>query len=391
MSSYSEQQLKKARIATRLIFLFSGIGVASWAPMVPFAKSRLDLNEADLGLVLLAFGVGALLTMPLTGWLVHRFGSRIVTFIAGFILICVLPFLTIASSVLLLSLSLFLFGAVEGALNVAMNAHAVLVEKHSQRPLMSGFHCLFSAGGLVGAVILSVLLEANYTLFACGIAVTAILAIILFTQCQNLLSSIEKSHGVESSTKFVLPQGRVLLLGALCFILFLTEGSMLDWSAVFLRSSLDYDAATAGIGFAVFSIAMAIGRFFGDRLIGYFGPILTVQMGSLICAAGLLLAVNFHWAHAELLGFALIGLGASNIVPVLFSAAGSLPGTSASYGLTVVTTFGYAGLLLGPAVIGFVAQATTLSIALTSVAVLLVAVGFSARSTQPEEPVAILD
>jgi fucose permease len=390
MNIYSDEQLKKARIATRLIFLFSGMAIASWAPMIPFAKSRLDLNEADLGLVLLAFGVGALLTMPLTGWLVHRLGSRIVTFIAGLILLCILPFLTIASSVLLLSLSLFLFGAVEGALNVAMNAHAVLVERHSKRPLMSGFHCLFSTGGLVGAAILSALLEADYSLFTCGIIVTAILALFLFTQCQHLLISIEKSNAVES-TKFVLPQGRVLLLGALCFILFLTEGSMLDWSAVFLRSTLDYEAALAGIGFAVFSIAMAIGRFFGDRLIGYFGPILTVQMGSIICAAGLLLAVNFHWAHAELLGFALIGLGASNIVPVLFSAAGSLPGTSASYGLTIVTTFGYAGLLLGPAFIGFIAQATTLSIALTSVVFLLIAVGLSARSTQPEAPVILLD
>lgn len=369
--------IKKACIATRLIFLFSGVGIASWCPMVPCAKSRLDLSEADLGLVLLAFGLGALLTMPLTGWFVHRYGSRLITFTAGLILVCILPFLAIASSIFLLTILLFLFGAVEGALNVAMNSHAVLVEKKSERPLMSGFHCLFSFGGLVGAAALSLLLEAGFDLLTCALIVSAFLGLIIFTQSPHLISESDKSPS--QKTKFVLPHGRVLLLGAFCFIFFLTEGAMLDWSAVFLRSTLNYDIATAGIGFAVFSIAMAIGRFFGDKLTHYFGPISIVRIGSSICAIGLLIAVNLHWGHMELLGFALIGFGASNIVPVLFSAAGSLSEVSTSVGLTIVTTFGYAGLLLGPAIIGFIAEATTLSIALTSVAFLVIAVGASAR------------
>lgn len=340
--------------------------------MVPYVKANLQLNEAELGLILLAFGMGALITMPLTGWLVHRFGSRTIVFFAGFCMIGLLPSLPLAPSASMLSFFLFLFGASNGALNVSINAQAVIVEKQYNQGIMSGFHCLFSAGGLVGAAGFTFLLEMGFSLAVCAFWFSVAMLIVLFWQFRNLLPGIVDTDQKAQKTRL---RGKIFLLGALCFIAFLTEGSMLDWSAVFLRSVHELDPAIAGMGYAAFSVAMAIGRYTGDRLIRYMGPVATLQLGSALAALGIFIAVNYSWMHMEMVGFVLVGLGASNIVPILFSNAGKQAETSPGIALAVVTTFGYTGLLLGPAVIGFVAQATNLSIALTGVAGLMLLVG----------------
>lgn len=370
--------MNSARRAISIIFFISGLGLSSWAPMVPYAKSRLGLNEADLGLILLAFGIGALLSMPLTGWLVQRFGSRNVTIYSALLLIVILPILTVAASTLSLSLFLFLFGATCGTLNVSMNSHAVFVEKRNDKPIMSGIHCLFSLGGLAGAGVMSLLLEMGMPLFTCSFTLSVLMAAVLIPQYKSLLPTDTEATS-SAHVPFAFPRGKVIFLGSLCFISFLAEGSMLDWSAVFLRSIHGYEAALAGIGYAIFSVAMAFGRFIGDRFIHRFGPIMTIQVGSLLAASGLLLSVNFSWGYIELIGFGMIGLGAANIVPILFSAAGRLPDTAPSHALAVVTTLGYMGILLGPAFIGFVAQSTSLSTALIGVAVLLIGVGIASR------------
>jgi len=369
--------LKKTRIAIRLIFLFAGLAISSWAPMVPYAKARLHLDDAQLGLVLLAFGVGALFTMPLTGWLIKRFGSRKVIFISGLLIICNLPFLTIAPSAYHLSLILVIFGGACGAMNVSINSQAVIMEKKADFPLMSGFHCLFSVGGLFGATIISMMLEADFHLFYCALSMSILLVALLFSQTRHLFHSISDIRNVDQKSKFELPKGKIWLLGILCFISFLAEGSILEWSAEFLYSVHDFDPSLAGIGYAIFSIAMSFGRLTGDKIIARFGPLAVVQLGSLIAASGFIIAVNFSWAHIELLGFFLIGIGASNIVSILFSSAGRLPETSPSSALTFIITFGYTGILLGPAFIGFVAEVTSLSFALTGVAFLLIGVGLT--------------
>jgi MFS family permease len=191
-----------------------------------------------------------------------------------------------------------------------------------------------------------------------------------------------KTHKI-SAGRSTLPNKQVLYLGGLCFIAFMAEGSMLDWSAEYLHSNLDYEASLAGIGYALFSIAMAIGRFIGDRLIQRFGSMQIFQIGSLVAASGFLIVVNLNWGYLELLGFCLIGLGASNVVPILFSSSGRLPEISSNTALTTVTTCGYVGLLLGPALIGFLAQATNLSFALAAIAFLLIAIGTLGRAAIP--------
>jgi len=374
--------ISKARTSTSFMFLVSGISYSCWAPMIPYAKENLELSESQLGLILLAFGIGALGAMPLAGYAVNRFGSKTIASIAAPCLVAMLPLLAMAPSALSLVLLLFAFGSAEGMLNVSMNAQSVAVEVHAGRPILSGFHSLFSLGGLVGAGSMSLLLENGLSLVTSALFLLSFLVMIIAWHFRHLLPASADIRQ-EGSRGFSWPGGQVLFYGIMCFILFLAEGAMLDWGALFLTSVHNYDVSQAGIGYAVFSIAMAIGRFFGDSLIARFGSIFMVRVGGLIAAFGILLSVT-SGNYLELLGFFLIGLGSANIVPIMFGSAGKLPETSASSALTVVITLGYSGMLLGPTFIGFVAELVSLSFSLGFVALLLVAVAFSARKIQPQ-------
>lgn len=372
--------LQKAALATRLIFLMAGFAMASWAPMVPYAKARLHLDDADLGLVLLAFGGGSMLSMPAIGWLAGRYGNRRVIGAAGLLMCLALPVLALASTLPSLAVGLLYFGAMLGAVDVAMNAHAVDVERLQGRAMMSGFHGLFSVGGLVGAAGMSAMLAGGLSLLSCALLVSLAMAVIVFGQQASLLRGAAATHGAPAPAfVFRLPRGLLLLVGMLCFVIFLAEGSMLDWSALLLRDFRGTAAASAGIGYACFSVAMAVGRLTGDRLVARLGPVWTVRAGAALAAIGFLIAALLPWEATALLGFVLVGLGAANVVPVMFSAAGRLPASAPAVSIAAVTTLGYAGLLLGPALIGFVAHATNLPAALACVAALLLLVAASAR------------
>lgn len=376
-------RLQRATRATRMTFLMSGLAMASWAPMVPYAKARLGLDDADLGLVLLAFGGGSMLSMPLVGWLANRYGNDKVIGMAGVLMCLALPMLALVPTVATLAVALLYFGAMLGAVDVAMNAHAVEVERLHGRAVMSGFHGLFSLGGLAGAAAMSAMLASGVPLLGCALLVAVAIALIVATQQTSLLRMPASAHVVPQSsapsTPFRLPRGSLLLVGALCFVSFLAEGSMLDWSALLLRDFRGYSAASAGLGYACFSVAMAAGRLSGDRLIASLGPVWAVRAGATLAAAGFLIAALLPWHATALIGFVLVGLGAANVVPVMFSAAGRLPNVPPAISIGAVTTLGYAGLLLGPALIGFVAHASSLPIALAAVAVLLLLVAASAR------------
>lgn len=385
MSGTNELLFKRACQATRSIFFAFGLGIASWAPMVPFVKTKLQANDAELGLILFASGMGALLSMPIAGFLVHKFGTRSMTALWSMIVIMILPFLVIADTALAVSFALFLFGVSTGFWNISINAHAVEVESKAPIPIMSGLHCFFSTGGLFGAILVSGLLEFGFDPLFCSLTVSSIMFLIILLNWRKLLPHEKGAlqtkipSTASSKTGFAFPDIRVLLLGILCFVSFMTEGSMLDWSAEFLRSTLHYSASIAGIGFALFSTGMVVGRFTGDRIIQWKGTFFLFQIGSLLAACGLLIVISAGWGMLELSGFFLIGLGASNIVPILFSASGRVQSASSNFNLTIVTTFGYMGLLIGPAFIGFIAQATSLSFAFGCISVLLAVVGFSGK------------
>ncbi|WAC12830.1 MFS transporter [Dyadobacter pollutisoli] len=374
-----EEKLKisAARRATLLIFLVCGIGLSSWAPMVPFAKIKLGLNDADLGIVLLSLGAGAIFTMPVTGLLINKFGSRRMALISALIIAFVLPLLLMAPTSYLLAVALFIFGAGIGSVDVAMNAQAVLVQERHGSHIMSSFHGMFSVGGLLGSIGLGFLIKAGLSPTVAAVSISGLLILITVTQFKYLLPHAEEAK--MDSTNFVLPKGAVLVLGLMCFILFLAEGSLLDWSAVFLQFSRGFDPSLSGVGYAAFSVAMAMMRLTGDGLIHRLGSAKVVFYGTLLAGSGFLIAVLTPWAAVAIVGFVLVGLGAANVVPVFFTAAGSIPNVPPSIAISAVTILGYSGQLAGPALIGIIAEFTSLSLALGLVGVMLFVVAVTYR------------
>lgn len=367
----------RAALATRGFFLLVGVGASTWAAMVPLAKARLALDEAQLGLALVCIGIGSVVAMPIAGFLTHRYGNRRIMVLSGLAVCGALPLLAIAPSVIALGATLAVFGGALGVLDVAMNAHAVDVERLAGRPLMSGFHGIYSLGGLVGSAVMIGLLGTGAPPLACTLAVAVALLAVVATQRGQLITTAAPP-AASTRALFVRPPAIAFLVGGLCFVVFLAEGAMLDWSAVFLRGERGISIERASLGYAAFSIAMATGRLLGDRITAALGPVTIVRAGGLVAAAGFVLATALPWQATSLIGFVLVGLGASNIVPVLFSAAGRMSGPSVGMSLATVTALGYAGILAGPAAIGFVAHATSLPRALGGIAVLLLGVAICA-------------
>ncbi len=324
--------------------------------------------------------------MPTSGWLVSRLGSRIVMACAALVMALTLPLLLLLSSTTAMAVTLFVFGSAIGAIDVAMNAHGLQVQNLYGKPIMSSLHGLFSVGGLFGSLGLGFLIKLGLNpIYAIG-SIALLMVIINITQYRQLFSvDVEQQVMTQFATVEEKPttgkqpyawlHGSVLFLGLMCFAVFLAEGAILDWSAIFLRDSKGIDAELAGAGYAAFSVAMATMRLLGDKLITRLTSKTVVVGGSLVGAVGLAFAVLSPWILGSLVGFVLLGLGAANIVPVFFSAAGRLPGIAPTVSIPAITTIGYTGLLAGPALIGFIAYRFSLSIALGIIALLLVAVG----------------
>ena len=363
------------QMSTRIAFFIAGFGLAAWAPLVPYAKARAGLDEATLGLLLLCLGAGSILAMPISGILATRFGCRRVL-IGGTLLICLaLPLLATASSLALLIATLFVFGAGLGAVDSTVNLQAVIVERASGRNMMSGFHGLFSVGGIAGAAGVSALLALGLSpLWAIVVVIVLILAALL-KAAPHLLAYGSESTG----PAFAVPHGVVLFIGLLCFTVFLAEGAMLDWSAVFLTTEKNIGEAYAGLGYAAFALTMTAGRLMGDTIVKRLGARRVIVLGGMFAAAGMALATLGTGWEVALLGYALVGVGCSNIVPVLYTAVGKQTVMPENIAVPAITTLGYAGILAGPAAIGFIAHASSLSIAFLLITAMLMAVAISGR------------
>ncbi|WP_338474507.1 MFS transporter [Pseudomonas sp. MS646] len=363
------------QMSTRLAYLIAGVGIAAWAPLVPYAKARANLDEGTLGLLLLCLGVGSILAMPISGALAARFGCRRVLS-GGTILVCLaLPLLATMTTLPWLVAALFVFGAGLGTVDSTVNLQAVIVERASGKTMMSGFHGMFSLGGIIGAAGVSALLGLGLSPLGATLVVNALLLLALFKAAPHLLP-----YGSESSgPAFAIPHGVVLFIGILCFIVFLAEGAVLDWSAVFLTSERGVETAYAGLGYAAFALTMTVGRLTGDSVVRRLGPKRIIIYGGTLAATGFLLATLAPMWQAALLGYALVGAGCSNIVPVLYTAVGKQTLMPEAIAVPAITTIGYAGILAGPALIGFVAHGSSLSVAFGLIALALVAVAASGR------------
>ncbi|MHC8318597.1 MFS transporter [Pseudomonas sp. LB3P31] len=363
------------QMSTRVAFFIAGFGIAAWAPLVPYAKARAGLDEGTLGLLLLCLGVGSILAMPMAGILASRFGCRRVA-VGGTLLICAaLPLLATVSSIPALIAALFMFGAGLGTVDSTVNLQAVIVERASGKTMMSGFHGLFSLGGIVGAAGVSALLGFGLSPLMAMLVVVVMLLVALCKAAPNMLAYGSESAG----PAFAIPHGIVLFIGGMCFIVFLAEGAALDWSAVFLAQERGIDTAYAGLGYAAFALTMTVGRLTGDRIVRRLGATRVIVFGGLTAAAGLFLATFAPSWELALVGYALLGAGCSNIVPVLYTAVGKQTVMPESVAVPAITTLGYAGILAGPALIGFIAHGSSLSFAFGLMAVLLVAVAIGGK------------
>lgn len=358
---------QQARRAVGAIFLLNGVLFATWAVNIPGVRDALHLSQGQVGLVLLCFGLGSLFTMPQTGGWIARWGSDQVTRVAAVssMLLLALPFLM--PNLLTLGLSLALLGAANGTLDVAMNAQGVTVEKALKRPIMSRLHAYFSLGSVLGAA-LGTLLVGRVPMLAHVLLVAVITAGLSYWAGRFLIPD-PKPNGAQEPQAQTAGSGHsaprlspaVLLLGALCFLGMLSEGANYDWTALYFRDVLHVAGGNAGIGYTVFVMCMTLGRWFGDRFRSRFGDEAMVRGGAAITTIGLSLALLVREPLPAVLGFALSGIGLSNVVPVMYGTAGH---ALAGRGIAQVATIGYCGFLLGPPAIGFVAEHVGLPAAL---------------------------
>jgi predicted MFS family arabinose efflux permease len=359
---------------TRIIFSALGFAAGAWAPLVPFAKARLGVDDGALGLLLLCVGAGSIVAMPIAGALAARFGCRRVLMAMALAAGGAFPLLAVAPGPASLGATLFAFGAAIGSMDCVINMQAIVVEREGARPMMSGFHALFSLGGAAGAGVVSGLVAAGATTLTATALVAASLIAAALVARPGLLASREAGGALS----FALPRGVVAMIGLFCFAVFLTEGSALDWSAVFLRSAKAASAAQAGLAYVAFSATMTGGRLVGDRLVARLGQRRTVVFGALAAAAGLAIATLAPGWPAGVAGYALVGAGCANIVPVLFTLTGRQTSMPESAAVAAVSVLGYAGILAGPAAIGAVARLFSLPAALLAVAALMLMVSAAA-------------
>ena len=350
-----------ARFAVSVLFFCNGFTMGSWALQLALAQKRLDADLGWFGLALMGMAIGPLIAMPLTGALTGAFGSagvlRLVT------PLCFAAFLlpVLAPNLALFALALVVFGALNGAMDVAMNAHGLAVEGALKQPVMSSFHAVWSLGGLLGAGLgASALARLAPWQHAAAVAVLMIAAT-LYANRFLLPGDADKGP---AAAHFAWPTGATIGLGLLCFIALMGEGAVIDWSVIHLRDTYHVADDSAGLGYAVFAGTMAATRFVGDYLRQRFGAVALVRASAGVSLIGMLGALIAPSPLLSILGYGLAGLGIGNLAPVLFAGGGRREPDNPARGIAAVTTLGYAGFLAGPPLIGMLGRAAGLPLAL---------------------------
>lgn len=374
VSTIDTRSVEAGRWAISTVFLLNGAGIGLWAAHVPTVQARMGIDTGMLSLVLLTIAGGALMAMPLMGGLTGRWGTRRMVLLSGFAFALMTAVIMSMPTLPLLFVAAFLFGVSNGALDVAMNANASEVETARGLPTMSSFHGFFSLGGLFGASLGGVLVGQGLGHGEGALMVGLATAVVLAVTAPRVMGVAAHASG----SHFMLPRGAALGLGMLALLCFAVEGALVDWSALLLETRTGASPAAAALGYSAFSIAMAACRFAGDRIILRVGAIRVMVIGGLAMFAGLALAVlstNFVMSSC---GFALVGLGAANVVPLLFGAAARIPGMHPGAGVAAVATLGYGGLLLAPPVLGWVAVHSSVMVALGALSLSGIVIALSA-------------
>lgn len=372
-ASFKENASNVPKGSSRGLFFALGVAMATWAPMVPYVKGRLHLDASQLGALLLCLGAGALPAMPATALVLKRITPHTVLYCTISASCLLLAMLSITSGALPCGFELLLFGASIASWDVTANAHALELERNSGIQVMSGFHGFYSLGGLAGAGAMSLLLRLGVPLLICAVMSALTIAVIGISAISKIPQLPVQEEKQSSKHLFWLTPS-IFLIGILCFIAFMTEGAMLDWSAVFLVADRSFPRSISGTGYAVFSVGMALSRFSVEKMSLRVMPFTLLLISSTLASLGLFVAVLSISKAASLIGFLFVGLGLANVIPILFSTVGREQKNRDSAALSFIITLGYIGILVGPAFIGFLASRTTLPVTLACVAVMLLIV-----------------
>jgi MFS family permease len=362
----------QARLAVSILFFVNGLIMGAWAPKIPEFASRLGLDPGALGIMILVMGVGSLTCMPITGAQIARFGATKTTKAATVLFLPTILLLSLAPNIWTGAIAIFLFGGLTGAMDVSMNANAVETEKSMRRSIMSSCHAFWSLGTFVGTMSGGFLIE---TLGTVGHAamLTGAGAVLLVIAWPRLY--IDVPHASEARAKARLPMSPLpWLLGIMALFSMVPEGAVLDWGALYIRRELGATLAFSGFAFGAFAFTMTIMRFAGDLVRDRFGAVRTFRFCTVMAIIGLVTAGSAPNMVVAFIGFAICGIGISNMVPIAFSAAGNLPGFAQGVALSVTTFLGYSGMLFAPSAIGFAAEHTSFATVFLTLPVFLLAV-----------------
>ncbi|WP_246200619.1 MFS transporter [Shinella kummerowiae] len=370
--SFAKTYFPSTRLAVSGLFLLNGTFAGAWAPKIPEFASRLDLSESGLGLMIMCFGIGSLVLMPIAGILIAHYGTTRTVKGATILFLSTMLLLSIAPNIPVGAVAIFFFGGLMGAMDVAMNGNAVEVEKSMRRAIMSSCHAFWSLGAFIGATTGGFLIERLGVMGHAGL-LTAIAAVALVFIWPFVLH--DAPHPNEERQKVRLPMTLLpWLIGVMALFSMAPEGAILDWGALYMRDELGASLALSGFAFGAFSLTMAVMRFAGDHVRDRFGAVKTLRFCTVMAIIGMVTAGLAPNAYVAVVGFAICGVGISNMVPIAFSAAGNLPGFAQGVALSVATIMGYSGSLFAPSIIGFIAEHTGFAIIFALLPVLFIVV-----------------
>ena len=359
--------LSKRRIALGAMFFFMGICFASWAARIPDIQAKFQLSEGELGTLLLCLPIGSLLGLPIAGWSVHHYGSRIVILICSFAYALTLPLIGLAPSVWIIVPVLASFGLLGNIMNISLNTQALGLEDQLGKSILASFHGLWSMAGFTGAGLGAGMIFLQFSP-AAHYGVVALISVVIILFSQKYVIKDKREDAEAGGLVLKKPDQSLLRVGVIAFLGMMAEGCMFDWSGVYFKKIVEAEPALVSVGYVCFMGAMAAGRFVTDKATNRYGRLPVLQVSGVLIFMGLVLAVLFPNLYSAAFGFLLVGFGVASIVPVAYGIAGRSKLYSPSVALALVSTLSFFGFLIGPPVIGFIAELLSLKVSFALVA-----------------------
>ena len=360
--------LSQRRVALGALFFFMGICFASWAARIPDIQAKFQLSEGELGTLLLCLPIGSMLGLPIAGWSVHHYGSRIVILICSFAYALTLPLIGLAPNLWVIAPVLMIFGMLGNIMNISLNTQALGFENQLGKSILASFHGVWSMAGFTGAGLGAGMIFLSFSP-AAHYVVVALLSILMILLSQKFVINDKRAAGEEGGLVLRKPDSLLLRVGLISFLGMMAEGCMFDWSGVYFKKIVEAEPELVSLGYVCFMGAMASGRFITDKASNRYGKIPVLQVSGILIFLGLLLAVLFPSLYTAALGFLLVGFGVASIVPVSYGIAGRSKLYSPSVALAMVSTLSFFGFLLGPPLIGFIAEAFNLQVSFALIAI----------------------